>query len=62
MLDRTWRKADRSNQEGACVEVRMTDGAVHVRDSKDRSGPVLAFTPAEWATFLDGAQRGEFDV
>ena len=60
MLDHTWRKADRSNQEGACVEVRLTADAVEVRDSKDRSGPVLSFARAEWAAFLDGARRGEF--
>ncbi|MEU7941538.1 DUF397 domain-containing protein [Microbispora bryophytorum] len=24
---------------------------VAVRDSKDRSGPVLAFTPSEWSAF-----------
>ncbi|MDT4990608.1 MAG: hypothetical protein QOH97_500 [Actinoplanes sp.] len=61
MLDHTWRKAHRSSQEGACVEVRAVDGAVEVRDSKDRSGTVLAFGTAEWTAFLAGARRGDFD-
>lgn len=34
---------------------------VLMRDSKNRAGPVLMFTPAEWAAFLDEAKSGEFD-
>ena len=33
-----------------------------MRDSKDPDGPVLAFTRAEWETFLGGAKTGEFDA
>ena len=54
-------KASRSYGGGACVEVAPVDGGVAVRDSKDRGGPVLAFTVAEFAAFLDGARNGEFD-
>jgi hypothetical protein len=32
-----------------------------VRDSKHPDGPVLTFTAAEWAAWLDGARKGEFD-
>jgi len=48
---------------GECVEVSTHDGQpyVLVRDSKDPDGPALAFSPAEWDAFLDGAKRGEFD-
>jgi hypothetical protein len=63
MLDHAWRKSTRSGGNGQCVEVRRgDDGTVQVRDSKDRTGPVLTFTPAEWAAFIDGAQRGEFNL
>jgi hypothetical protein len=34
---------------------------VAIRDSKDPSGPVLVYTPAEWHAFLHGAKTGEFD-
>lgn len=62
-LARAWRKASRSNGSGACVEVAVfTDGTIGVRDSKDREGPKLTFTPAEWEAFLDGARKGEFDL
>ncbi|BFU42737.1 DUF397 domain-containing protein [Krasilnikovia sp. MM14-A1004] len=61
-LDQNWRTSTRSGTEGNCVEVRLDDDAVVVRDSKDRSGPVLRFTDAEWRAFLAGARDGEFDL
>jgi hypothetical protein len=33
-----------------------------MRDSKDRSGPVLVFTRSEWQAFVDGVKSGEFDL
>jgi hypothetical protein len=59
-----WRKSRRSDNGGAsCVEVaKNIPGVVGVRDSKDRSGPVLAFEPEAWAAFLDGVKGGEFDL
>ncbi|MFG2194506.1 DUF397 domain-containing protein [Streptomyces sp. NPDC048639] len=48
-----WRKSSHSDNEGgACVEVAATSGIVHVRDSKDRSGPALTFSGDAWADFL----------
>jgi hypothetical protein len=56
-----WRKATASSADG-CVEVApLDDGGVAVRDSKDPAGPALFYTSHEWACFLDGAKRGEFD-
>jgi Domain of unknown function (DUF397) len=57
-----WKKSSRSSANGQCVEMADLDGAVAVRDSKDPTGPVLIFTPAEWAAFLSGAKDGEFDL
>lgn len=45
---------------GSCVEVAFMQ-FVAVRDSKDPDGPVLIFTPAEWADFIRGVKQGEFD-
>jgi hypothetical protein len=56
-----WIKASMSGDQGSCVEQRSHDGMIDVRDTKDRSGPVLRFTHAEYAAWLDGARRGEFD-
>jgi len=60
--DAQWFKADQSNDVG-CVEVAFHGGRIGVRDTKDQgSGPVLGFTEHEWACFLTGAKRGEFDL
>ena len=56
-----WIKATCSDEQGSCVEQRTHDGMIEVRDSKDRSGPVLRFTRDEYAAWLDGARTGEFD-
>lgn len=49
-----WRKSTKSgNNGGACVEVADNlSGVVGVRDSKDPSGPALAFAPAAWRAFV----------
>jgi len=59
-----WRKSTRSDNGGAsCVEVaKNLPGVVGVRDSKDRSGPVLTFTAEQWAAFVGGVKDGEFDL
>ncbi|MBO4210144.1 DUF397 domain-containing protein [Micromonospora echinofusca] len=53
----TWRTSSRSGATGGnCVEVAddLGVGLVGVRDSKDRSGPVLAFDARAWTAFLAG--------
>ncbi|MFG2678372.1 DUF397 domain-containing protein [Streptomyces sp. NPDC048392] len=41
----------------SCVELALTPGTVHVRDSKHTDGPRLALTPSAWATFLPYASE-----
>ena len=59
-----WHKSTRSGGNGGdCVEVAVNQpGIVAVRDSKDRTGGTLVFTPAQWTAFLDGVRAGEFDL
>ncbi len=57
-----WIKASASGANGDCVEMRRDGNAVQVRDTKQRgAGPTLGFTRAEFAAWLDGAKKGEFD-
>ncbi|MFB8167256.1 DUF397 domain-containing protein [Kitasatospora purpeofusca] len=52
-----WFKSSYSGNEGGeCVEVAEATSAVLVRDSKDKSGPHLTFSPAAWEAFVEFAQ------
>jgi Domain of unknown function (DUF397) len=61
LFSAVWRKSSYCTQ-GNCVEVAFLGSQVAVRDSKDKHGPVLLFTQAEWNAFLSGARDGEFDL
>ena len=57
-----WIKASASGSGANCVEMRQHGQNIEVRDTKDGgNGPILRFTPTEWAAWLDGAKKGEFD-
>ncbi|AVT33923.1 DUF397 domain-containing protein [Plantactinospora sp. BC1] len=55
----SWRTSSRSGQSGGnCVEVAGNlPGRVLVRDSKDRQGPTLTFTPEKWQAFVNLASQ-----
>jgi hypothetical protein len=56
-----WHTSTASGGSG-CVEVRITEEHVHIRDTKDRQSACLTFTRREWRAFLIGVRNGEFDV
>ncbi|MFB9350854.1 DUF397 domain-containing protein [Streptomyces heliomycini] len=49
-----WFKSSYSsgNNGESCLELALTPGAVHVRDSKNLAGPRLALAPGAWARFV----------
>lgn len=57
-----WVKSSRSSGgSDNCVEVRLAPDAIGVRDSKERSGPVLVVPSAAWSTFVAAAKSGHLD-
>ncbi|PAZ09774.1 DUF397 domain-containing protein [Streptomyces sp. SA15] len=54
-----WFKSSYSgNEGGACIEVAVAPGTVHVRDSKTPSRAQLAFATSKWAAFVQYAAQG----
>ncbi|MFB7458449.1 DUF397 domain-containing protein [Streptomyces sp. NPDC056188] len=48
-----WSKSTYSgDSSGDCVEVATCPTAIHVRDSKNTSGPQLALSPTVWSEFI----------
>ncbi|MFI5717561.1 DUF397 domain-containing protein [Nocardia sp. NPDC051750] len=56
-----WFKSSHSSGSQECVEVaHLVQRMVGVRDSKDPSGPVLAFSPYAWDAFTRAVHGGVF--
>ncbi len=56
----SWAKSSYSDTQGGnCVEVASCPSAVHVRDSKDKAGPTLTFSPEAWAAFVAFAPEAQ---
>jgi hypothetical protein len=53
-----WRKASYSGNGSNCVEAGIAEpGRVLVRDTTDRDGDTLSFTPAAWHAFATGLKQ-----
>ena len=57
MDDRAWRISSYSGGQGNCIEVADHGNRVLVRDTKDRTGPVLRFSADTWRRFADRVKR-----
>lgn len=48
-----WFKSSYSTNEGGeCLEIATAPTTIHIRDSKNLTGPALAVTPTAWTAFL----------
>ncbi|MFF1921041.1 DUF397 domain-containing protein [Streptomyces sp. NPDC058221] len=48
----TWYKSSYSGSGGDnCIEIALSPGAVHVRDSKDTARTPFAVSPTAWSRF-----------
>ncbi|MFE4973282.1 DUF397 domain-containing protein [Kitasatospora sp. NPDC056651] len=62
MTQPTFTTSSYSAGDDNCVEVAAPDGPTcYLRDSKDRSGPVLAVGREAHAAFVRAVAAGEFD-
>lgn len=58
VADLKWRTASySSNGGGNCIEVADHDNAVLVRDTKNRAGVILRFSPAAWRRYVVQVRR-----
>jgi hypothetical protein len=54
MSNRDWIKSSYSGSQANCIEVTDSKAdRITVRDTKDRSGPVLRFTPNAWRQMVN---------
>ena len=60
-MPKNWRKATRSVNNGACVELASAGAQVLVRDSTNRGGMVLSYSADGWRAFLAAAKAGSYD-
>jgi len=54
-----WRTSSASVGAGECVEVANSGSFVLARDSRDRVGAVLEFTPAQWLGLIQRIKSGD---
>jgi len=57
-----WRKAARSMNNGACVEVAAASGIIFVRDSMNPGGQVVRYPASSWLPFIATTRQGAFDI
>lgn len=57
-----WRKSSHSASGEQCVEIGYLDRRIFARDSKNPTGPTLAYTQTEWTKFLNAAQNNDLNL
>ncbi len=57
-----WRKSERSNSQGACVELARLDSAtVAMRNSRDPKGTALIYPANAVRAMVSALRAGDFD-
>ena len=58
----TWRKSQRSNSQGACVELARLDATtVAMRNSRDPQGTALIYPASAVRAMVSALRTGEFN-
>jgi hypothetical protein len=62
LVSATWRKSQRSNSQGACVEIaRLASETVAMRNSRDPRGTALIYSTETVRALVSALRAGEFD-
>ncbi|HEX4834213.1 MAG TPA: DUF397 domain-containing protein [Trebonia sp.] len=62
LVGATWKKSQRSNSQGACVEVaRLDQGTIAMRNSRDPRGTALVYPASAVRALVSAVRTGEFD-
>ncbi len=62
LQDATWRKSQRSNSQGACVELARLDSAtVAMRNSRDPQGTALIYPATAVRALVSALRSGDLD-
>lgn len=57
-----WRKSQRSNSQGACVEIaRLDSSTVAMRNSRDPQGTALIYPAGAVRAMVSALRSGQFD-
>ncbi len=57
-----WRTSGRRGGSGEYLEVARWESSVLIRDSRDRSGPVLMVNAAQWLGLLERTRIGDIGL
>jgi hypothetical protein len=58
----SWRKSQRSNSQGACVEIaRLYQGTIAMRNSRDPQGTALVYPADAVRALVSVVRTGELD-
>jgi hypothetical protein len=58
----SWKKSQRSNSQGACVEIaRLDSETIAMRNSRDPRGTALVYSADAVRALVSAVRTGEFD-
>jgi hypothetical protein len=62
LVGASWKKSQRSNSQGACVEIARLDSAtIAMRNSRDPRGMALVYPADAVRALVSAVRTGEFD-
>jgi hypothetical protein len=62
LVGASWKKSQRSNSQGACVEIaRLDQDNVAMRNSRDPRGTALVYPAGAVRALVSAVRTGEFD-